>query len=226
MSIPPVKALVPMKHHSERVPGKNYRPFCGKPLCHWVMETLRSSRYVDEVIVNTDSEDIARYVESVFGATILWRPDHLLGDMVGIQPLIAYDLENSDGEYYLQTHSTNPLLTADTVDRAIEAFFARDDIDSLFSVTPVQSRFFWPDGQPINHDPDNLVRTQDLPVIYEENSCVYIFSRAMFERRGHRLGERPLMFPMDPLEAVDIDEEFDFQIAEAIMRVRLAGARA
>jgi N-acylneuraminate cytidylyltransferase len=66
-----------------------------------------------------------------------------------------------------------------------------------------------------------MLRTQDLEPILEENSCVYVFPRATFERRGHRLGARPLMLPMDPLDAVDIDEPHDFEIAEAIMRLRL-----
>jgi len=225
MKIPKFKALVPMKHHSERVPEKNIRQFCGKPLLHWIMQSLCESRYVDEIIVNTDSDVIAEAV-ATFGATVLQRPDHLLGDMVGIQPLIEWDLAHSNGEYYLQTHSTNPLLTSTTIDRAIEDFYANPENDSLFSVTPLQTRFYWPDGTPVNHDPDNLVRTQDLPEILEENSCIYVFSRRMFEKVGHRLGANPLMFRMDFLEALDIDEEYDFTVAEAVMQARISGNRS
>ena len=217
-----VTALVPMKHVSERVPGKNLRSLQGRPFFHWVLDTLRASRFVREIVVNTDSEEIARGAADYFGATILWRPAHLLGHMVGINPLIDYDLSQTTGDHYLQTHSTNPLLTTATVDAAIAAFLSEGDHDSLFTVTPVQSRFYWADGKPVNHDPANLVRTQDLPPIYEENSCLYLFTRTGFRQHGHRIGRRPIMFPMAAEEAVDIDEPIDFTVAEALMARREA----
>ncbi len=216
-----VKALVPMKHVSERVPGKNFRLFHGRPMYHWVIQALQASRYVEQVVVNTDSEEIARGAERL-GARILWRPSYLFGHMVGIKPLIEYDLSQTEGEYYVQTHSTNPLLTTQTVDAAVAAFFAPGDHDSLFTVTLVQSRFYWPDGRPVNHDPANMLRTQDLPPIYEENSCLYVFTRTGFERSGgRRIGPNPLMFPMSAEEAVDVDEPFDLVVAEALMAARL-----
>ena len=218
-----VTALMPMKAHSERVPGKNIRPLCGRPAFHWMMESLSKSPYVTEIVVNTDSAEIARSAEQHFGATILWRPEHLLGDMVGIQPLIEWDLAHTKGDLYLQTHSCNPLVRTETINQSIEALLAAPAHDSLFSVTQLQKRFYWPDGRPLNHDPDHMLRTQDLAPVYEENSCLYIFPRATFEARGHRLGANPLMYSLDPLEAVDIDNEHDFVIAEAIMSARLDG---
>lgn len=224
MNIPEIKALIFMKDHSERVPGKNVRPLCGRPLFHWIMDSLGRSRYIREVIINTDSPGIAEDAQRTFGATIHIRPDYLLGDMIGASPLIEYDITHTDGEYFLQTHSTNPLLRSDTIDRAIEAFFAQSVHDSLFSVTPVRTRFYWPDGRGINHDPDRPIRTQDLIPIYEENSCIYIFSRASFMKRKNRLGARPMMFLLDRFEAVDIDEEFAFAVAEALLLRRIAGS--
>lgn len=215
--IPEIKALIFMKGYSERVPGKNVRPLCGRPLFHWIMDSLGRSRYIREVIINTDSPTIAEDAQRTFGATIHLRPEWLCGDMVGASPLLEYDLANTDGEYFLQTHSTNPLLSAETVDHAIEKFFSQSVHDSLFSVTPVTTRMYWPDGRGINHDPDNLIRTQDLTPIYEENSCIYIFSRAGFLARHNRLGSNPMMFEMDRYEAVDIDYEYDFAVAEALM---------
>lgn len=217
MEIPEVKALIFMKANSERVPGKNVRPLCGRPLFHWIMESLGRSRFITEVIINTDSPEIAQDAESTFGATIHMRPESLCGDMVGASPLIGYDLANTGGEYFLQTHSTNPLLSTATIDNAIQAFFGQSVHDSLFSVTPVTTRMYWPDGRGINHDPDRLIRTQDLEPIYEENSCIYVFSRDSFTARDNRLGANPMMFEMDRYEAIDIDYEYDFAFAEALM---------
>jgi CMP-N-acetylneuraminic acid synthetase len=222
MEIPRIKALVPMKRHSERVPRKNVRPLCGKPLFHWILEALSKSQYIDEIIIDTDSDEIAEDAGKNFSVTVLRRPGFLLGDMVSMNAIIAHDLSESTGEYYLQTHSTNPLLQTATINRSIETFFAQSDHDSLFSVTPIFTRLYWPDASPVNHDPDNLGRTQDLPPIYEENSCIYIFSRTVFSERNHRLGHRPMAFPMDRAEAVDIDEEVDFSFAEILMARRLA----
>lgn len=213
-----LKALVPMKGHSERVPKKNIRMLAGKPLFHWIIETLSKSKYIDEIIINTDSIEIADSAKKNFNVTIHQRPEYLLGDMVSIQPLIEYDLLNTVGEYYLQTHSTNPLLKTDTIDNAIETFFLQKEHDSMFSVTPVKTRYYWGDGMPINHDPEHLIRTQDLLPIYEENSCFYIFSKDMNTKRKNRIGSRPIMYPINKLEAVDIDDIEDLYWAEYLLK--------
>ena len=223
MSIPTVKALVPMKEHSERVPRKNFRPIGGKPCFHWIMEALSKAKHVDEIIINTDSEIIAKDAKENFDVTILERPDYLKGDHVSIQPLIEYDLANSGGEFYLQTHSSNPLLKSETIDGAIEAFFAQSEHDALFSITEIQERYYWPDGRPINHDPSHLIRTQDLDPIYLENSCMYIFSKATNMQHESRLGSNPMMYPIGRLEATDIDNIEDFLWAEFLIERMIKG---
>lgn len=225
MEIPKIKALVPMKGHSERVPNKNIRILAGKPTFHWIIESLSKSKYIDEIIINTDSKEIAKSATDNFNVTILERPDFLLGDMVSIQPLIEYDLAQTNGEFYLQTHSTNPLLTTETIDTALEAFFAQKEHDALFSVTALQTRFYWPDGRGVNHDPKHLIRTQDLEPIYEENSCIYIFSKTTNNKTKNRLGSNPIMFPIDKLEAADIDEVEDFYWAEFLLLRKLQDAK-
>jgi N-acylneuraminate cytidylyltransferase len=221
MNIPQIKALVPMKGHSERVPHKNIRPLAGKPACHWILETLSQSKYIDEIIVNTDDAEIAESVSTNFSkAIILKRPAFLLGDMVSIQPLIEYDMLQTDGEYFLQTHSTNPLVTSETIDKAIEVFFSQKEHDALFAVTEVKTRFYWADGRGVNHDPKRLIRTQDLDPIYEENSCFYIFSRETNERVKNRLGSNPLMYQINRLEAADIDNIEDFYWCEFLLKRR------
>ena len=70
-----------------------------------------------------------------------------------------------------------------------------------------------------------VIKTQELPFLYEEDFCIYIFSRKVFEELGNRVGRCPMMFPMDPYESIDIDERFDFSIAESLMQERLSGLR-
>jgi N-acylneuraminate cytidylyltransferase len=219
--VPSITALVPMKGHSERVPGKNLRAMCNKPLFYWILDALSRSKFIDRIVVNTDSPEIARLTTTLFDVTIIDRPADLQGDYFVANDLIAYDLTQfPDVEYFLQTHSTNPLLKTETIDRAIAAYFQQNKHDSLFSVTELHTRLYWAEGTPLNHDPSKLIRTQDLEPIYEENSCLYIFSRASFNKKKNRIGESPLMFPIDRFEAVDIDEEFDFLLAESLLFAR------
>ena len=219
-----ITALVPMKGHSERVPNKNLRPFCGKPLYHWIVRALQESRYVKGVAVNTDSREIAEDIRRSFPEVkIIDRPEEIRGDFVSMNTIIEYDLSQLSGEHFLQTHSTNPLLKAETIDAAIEMYFRNPGTyDSLFAVTRHNARFYWSDGGAINHDPREMLRTQDLPPILEENSNLYVFSRESFERSGkRRIGMRPYLFEMSRFEAIDIDEEEDFRLAELVWGAKL-----
>jgi CMP-N-acetylneuraminic acid synthetase len=216
-------ALVPMRHHSQRVPGKNYRPLAGKPLFHHILETLLAVPEIETVIVDTDSEPVMNGLRRLFPTVkLVARPEHLRADDVPMNDILLYDTAQVQADFYLQTHSTNPLLKAETISRGIQSFLTNyPKYDSLFSVTRLQTRLYWQDGRAINHNPLELLQTQDLPPVYEENSCIYLFTRENLERKKHRIGDTPLMFEIPRLEAIDIDEEADFQLADLLMQARL-----
>ena len=215
-------ALLPMKGTSERVPNKNMKIFANKPLYHAVMQTLLSSNYIDKVVINTDSKIIAKDAKDNFGekVMIIDRPKEIQGGDVSMNVIIDYDLSQLDGEYFLQTHSTNPLLKTETIDKAIETYFnSLDKYDSVFAVTKVQTRFYDRNANPINHNPEELLRTQDLEPLYEENSNFYIFSKESFKNTGNkRIGLKPKIFEVNKLEAIDIDEPEDFILAEFLYK--------
>ena len=212
--------LLPMKGISERVLNKNMKNFNGAPLYHAIMKTLLASKYITKVVINTDSKVIAKDAKENFGDNIfiIDRPKSIQGGDVSMNIIIDYDLQQLEGEHFLQTHSTNPLLHSETIDRAIEKYFENLEMyDSLFGVTRVQTRFYDKDAQPINHNPEELLRTQDLEPLYEENSNFYIFSKESFENAGKkRIGLKPKIFEVNKLEAVDIDEPEDFKLAELL----------
>lgn len=213
-------ALVPMRHHSVRVPGKNYRPFGGKPLFHHIMDTLLKVPELELILVDTDSPQIMESLEEHFPQIkTLSRPEHLRSDSIPMNEILIHDTGVIEADYYLQTHSTNPLLRAETISAAIQSFLANiPEYDSLFGVTRLQTRLWDQLGRPINHNPNILLRTQDLPPVYEENSCLYIFARETLISRRNRLGKRPFMFEIPSIEAWDIDEELDFTVAETLFR--------
>ncbi len=216
-------ALVPMRHHSQRVPGKNYRLLAGKPLYQHILGALQAVPEIDEIIVDTDSpvilDGLREFPRARAVVTVIERPEHLSADDVPMNEILAYDTAQVEADFYLQTHSTNPLLRPQTISKAIQALTSNyPAYDSLFSVTRLQTRLWDQLGRAINHNPAILLQTQDLPPVYEENSCIYIFSRSNLLARRNRLGERPLMFEIDASEAWDIDDEIDFTIVDTLAR--------
>jgi CMP-N-acetylneuraminic acid synthetase len=213
---PKIVAVVPMRHDSERVQGKNYRLFAGRPLYHYIIANLLACPLIERVIIDTDSPVIREDAAMNFPtATVSERPEHLRAGTIPMNDVLLESVTKVDADYYLQTHSTNPLLSAATITCAINRFLDSHPVyDSLFSVTRVQSRLWDVLSRAVNHNPAILLRTQDLPPVYEENSCLYLFTRKTLEMRHNRIGERPLMFEIDRFEAYDIDEELDFKFAE------------
>src|SRR6266542_5133689 len=213
-------SLVPMRHHSQRVPRKNYRLLAGKPLFHHIVETLLTVPEIDQVVVDTDSAPVMDGLRQYFPQVkVIDRPENLRADDVPMNDVLIHDTDQVQADFYLQTHSTNPLLKPQTVSRAISSFLTDYPTrDSLFSVTRLQSRMYDQHGRAINHDPAVLIQTQNLPPVYEENSCLYIFTAANLIKRHHRIGEKPLMFEIDADEAWDIDEELDFAICDFLLR--------
>lgn len=212
-----------MKANSQRVKGKNFRDFCGKPLFRWILDTLLSIEAIDQVIINTD----ARHILADNGLTetdrilIRDRKPELCGDLVSMNRVLADDIAHVEAVTYLMTHTTNPLLGANTIDKALAAYqhaVKANTADSLFTVNKVQTRFYRADGSAVNHDPDNLIQTQDLEPWYEENSNLYIFNKAGFASTGARIGKKPILFEEPAFEAIDIDTPDDWNFAVVAAR--------
>lgn len=214
-----IVALVPMRHQSERVPGKNYRPLAGKPLFQHILDTLLVCPEIQQVAVDTDSPVIMESLRTQYPqVTIIERPAHLRAGTTPMNEVLLHDTAQIPADLYLQTHSTNPLLRPQTISRAIQTLVSQyPAYDSLFSVTRIQTRLWDALARPINHNPAILLRTQDLPPVYEENSCMYLFTRPTLEVRRNRIGERPYLFEIPAAEAWDIDDELDFQITDLLV---------
>ena len=213
-----IVAIVPMRHSSERVPSKNYRPCAGKTLYHYIVESLLNCPQITSVCIDTDSETIINDAKKHFPTVrILMRPEHLQPGETPMNDVLLNTASQVNADLYLQTHSTNPLLKTETISKAIETYLSSPDFDSLFSVTRLYKRLYNLKGQAINHNPNVLLRTQDLPPIFEENSNIYIFTKETLVTRKNRIGGKPIMFEIDSIEAWDIDDKIDFTIAEILL---------
>ena len=212
-----------MKANSERVKGKNFKNFCGKPLFKWVLDKLLDVNEISEVIINTDAQDILyeNGIEDNEKILIRNRRKEICGDLVSMNLVINDDVENIDADIYLMTHTTNPLISVDTIKKAISKFTkaleSNQNIDSLFSVNLIQERYYDSAAKPINHDPNNLVRTQDLEPWFKENSNLYLFTKASFMKTKARIGEKPMMLVTPANESIDIDNPDDWDLAELMV---------
>jgi len=212
-------ALMPLKANSERVKGKNFKNLVNKPLFKWMLDTLTSVTEIDQIIINTDAKELLLNEGLIESNKVLLRERKasLCGDFTSMNLILEDDIADSDADIYLMTHVTNPFLSKETIKQAIHTFTEADALyDSLFSVNKLQSRFYLSDGSAVNHDPNNLIRTQDLAPYYEENSCLYLFSKQSFQNTHARIGNKPILFKTPALESIDIDEPEDWQLAEAL----------
>ena len=176
-----------------------------------------------ELIVITDAREILAQ-HGLFESKRIMIRDRLpkiCGDKVSMNRVLADDVQNVPAQTYLMTHTTNPLLSKATIRRALEQYrfgLNRNRADSLFSVNRFQTRIYREDGSPVNHDPSQLLRTQDLEPWFEENSNLYIFSRESFRRTQARIGSRPLLFQTPKGESFDIDGTEEWEIVERLIR--------
>lgn len=223
-------ALMPMRHHSQRVPGKNYRPFGdGRPLYQHTLENLLAVPEIEKVVIDTDSPVVKEQcAEKYRDVIVLDRPEHLRAPEIPMNDILTHDATQVDSEFYIQTHSTNPLLKNETMAAAVSLFFKQYPIyDSLFGVTVIRDRIWDVLGRAVNHNPNILLQTQDLPKwLVLENSTMYIFERNRLLNDRNRIGNRPYLFEVPEIEARDIDIELDFQVTELLYKALRSGSDA
>ena len=234
--IPDITAFVPIKLESLRVPGKNIRKLGDKPLCQYVLDTLlevKKSGYVKKVCVYCSSPSIAEYLPQ--GVELVLRSPSLDGQFVeGIDIYQAFQRQISS-QWYLLCHTTSPFLHRDTIIDCIkqvvlnrvgsvgrvdgsvgrvDVMNSGKDYDSAMTVARVKT-FSWFNRQPLNYTPSmGIPRTQTLNPVVWETSGLYLFPGCLLES-GTRVGDRPYMKLVGHREAVDIDTEDDWELAEA-----------
>lgn len=220
--------IVPIKHKSERVPGKNFRSFNGSPLFEIILKKLLSCSFINTIVVDTNSPIVVSILQEKYNDTniqIYHRPEHLWSGDTPTNVLLENVITELqlDHDFFLQTHVTNPLLSVQTIQACVETFLKQKNsgFDSLMTVKVLHTRLYTKKDQTIsalNHNPNELIPTQDLEPLYEENSCLYIFTKKILFERHHRVGHKPYLFCMSDIESVDIDYESDFIIAETLHR--------
>lgn len=208
-----VVAVVPMKMNNRRLPGKNTRCFTnGKPLFTYILETLKQVSGIDEVFVYCSDSSVQELLPE--GAQYMSRPTTLDLDTTSMNEVLQSFAGEVPADVYVMTHATAPFVEPSSIRKGVEAV-ASGRYDSAFAVKKVQD-FFWKDGRPLNYALDSIPRTQDLDPLFQETSGFYIYRREVMVESGRRIGDNPLLVEVGEIEAIDIDEAVDFDIADAV----------
>lgn len=211
-----IKALIPVRSGSERVPYKNIRPFADSTLLDIKIQTMLNVKGLDGIIVNSNSDEMLK-IASKYGVETIKREDKYATSKVLMSDVYVNLAENINADIVLFTHVTSPLLKAETISKMIEKYRTIEKHDSVSSVYSLK-QFLYLDGKPLNYDPLRQPRTQDLPNIYVYNSGVSIITREKMKEYRNVVGRNPYLYEVSGIEAFDIDTMFDFKVAEYLYK--------
>lgn len=218
-------AFVPMKTNNERLPNKNTKSLTdGKPLCNYILDTLQEimeQKAVDETYVFCSNPSVMEYVPNTI--RYLTRDTSLDQNSTGILDVLKAFAGKVEADVYVLAHATAPFLKARSIIKGIEAV-KNGEYDSALTVLRQQD-FLWKGGMPFNYSLDNVARTQDLDPLYIETTGLYIFTRKLILEKGRRIGDKPFLIMVDKIEATDINDPVDFEIADAIHHFGLTNDR-
>ncbi|MBI5542161.1 MAG: acylneuraminate cytidylyltransferase family protein [Bacteroidia bacterium] len=223
-----ILAIITARAASKRLLNKNMLDFAGSPLISKTIESGKGSKYIDRLIVSTDSEEIKR-ISLEYGAEVPFiRPSELATDnadsIIVLNHVIKYI--NEKFNYILLLQPTSPLRTSEDIDNSIEML--NDEVKSIVSVSEMEHSPLWANVLPENKSMADFIkpevkgkRSQDLPIYYRINGAIYISEMDEYFFNKGFLGKSTKAYIMPVERSVDIDNAFDFLFAEFLFKARL-----
>ncbi len=202
-------AFVPIKLNSKRLPHKNILPIAGHPLCWHLCNSLIKAKGIDEVYVYCSDKAVTRYLPE--GTLFKQRNEWLDGDLVKGFDIYREFIEEVDADIYVLAHTTSPFIKTTSIENALSRILSGEN-DSAFSAERIQT-FAWYQGKPINYDLNNVPRTQDIEPVWVETSAFFMFKKEVFTIHKRRIGFNPYIQEVSGIEAIDIDEKKDYDLA-------------
>ncbi len=220
-----ILALITARGGSKRLPGKNIRPLGGKPLIVWSIDVAKNIPEICDILVSTDDPAIAAVCKEA-GASVPWlRQVELATDTASsvdtaLHALDWYETEKGAVDGILLLQPTSPFRTQATVRQGIE-LFGHHGYQSVLGVSPTHEHPMWT----LKMEGDHLVpfmqehgfgsRSQDLPPAYIVNGSFYLISPTELRECRTFVGSKTIPLLIEsPKEAIDIDTEYDWQLAE------------
>ena len=205
-------AFVPIKMNSQRVPHKNILPLGKHSLAWYIFDALNKVKGIDEIFVYCSDEAIKEYIPD--NVTFLKRDPYLDGNEVKGFEIYERFIREVDAEVYVLSHATSPFVSSQSIQTALDHILSGEN-DSAFSAKKIQT-FLWDHSGPLNYDPNDVPRTQDLSPVFAEVGAFYMFRKEVFTEMRRRIGKNPFIQVLDDIEGVDIDEPAEFEFARMI----------
>lgn len=224
-------ALIPARGKSKGLPGKNKKLLFGCPLIAWSIIEAKKSKFIDRVIVSTDSKEIAK-ISNRYGAEVPFlRPAKLASDNARVADVALHAIrfiERQDKckyKYLVLLQPTSPLRLCSDIDVAIDKFFRCNKADALISVSEAYENPFWMQVikkndflSPLLKQKNEQHRRQDLPCVYRINGAIYICKISSLSKERTFCPKKSIGFLMPKERSIDIDDSFDFKLAEFLMK--------
>tara|TARA_E500000318_G_scaffold111885_1_gene132378 strand:- start:2870 stop:3526 length:657 start_codon:yes stop_codon:yes gene_type:complete len=212
-----IAATIPIKTRSTRVKGKNFRKILDVPLYTYIINNCINSNAFDSIYVDTDSDEIKEYCESV-NVSVIDRDHTLADDTANGNDVFHYDINHIGSyDYYFQLFATAPFLKPSTIEDAVNKLASSSTYDSILTATE-EYGWHWFQGYPVNYQPNVLPRSQDAKPVIKETTGLYGISRNSYEKYRCRIGSKPYFYILDnPLEYIDLDTEYDFLKLESLL---------
>lgn len=202
-------AFVPIKMNSQRLPHKNILPLGEHALCWYIFDSLLNVKEIDEIYVYCSDDSIVDYIPN--GVIYKKRSEYLDGNLVKGYDIYKSFMNEVDADVYILAHATSPFIKSETIGTALSNVLCNGN-DSAFSAQRIQT-FSWFKGKPLNYEFEDIPRTQDIEPILVETSAFYIFKKEIFTIYKRRIGFNPYIQEVDDVEAIDIDEKKDYDLA-------------
>ncbi len=205
-------AFVPIKMNSQRVPHKNILALGKHALTWYIFNALKGVQGVDSIYVYCSDEKIKDYLPE--GIVFLKRDPYLDGNEVKGFEIYERFIKDIDADIYLLSHATSPFVSTGSIQDALNHVIS-GEYDSAFSAKKIQT-FLWDKSGPLNYNPNDVPRTQDLTPVFAEVGAFYIFKKEVFTELRRRIGLRPYIQVLNDIEGVDIDEPEEFEFAKMV----------
>ena len=230
-----ILAVIPARGGSKGIPKKNINMLCGKPLIAYSIEAGLNSRYIDRVIVSTDSEEIAEVSRKSGAEVPFLRPAEIAQDLTPDTPVFEHCLqwlkekENFVPELIVHLRPTGPLRTAQEIDEAIEMLVSNPEADSVrsieeppkppFKMWQIEGNYMKPFAEVMGMKDFHTMPRQMLPKVYQTTADIGIMRTSTVLEKKSVIGDNVLPYYLKR-PTVDIDHLIDFEIAEFLLRRR------
>lgn len=210
--------LIAVRKGSQRIRNKNIRSFCDSSLLEIKIKQAKRCSLIDKVVVSSDCEKMLTVAKNL-GAATHRREEYFCSNSVPMNLVYEHLAKSVVCDHVVYLHVTSPLLSDESLKKSIETYKKKinEGYDSLASVEEVK-KYLWCEGKPVNYDPNNHPRSQDLPSYAALNFAINIISRDRMIQRKNILGKKFYPFLLSSIESIDVDNQFEFDIAEYLYR--------